>query len=131
MKVLLDTSFIVAFLFEGDVFHEKAVETIRHLSDRAVFYTIPLVVQESATVICRRAKERGIDHREALEVFERFLEALRTAEVSYSYEEILKEMRERNCGLSFVDTVLLKASKKLGARILTFDRRLEEHERED
>ena len=124
MKVLLDTSFIVAFLFEGDVFHKEAVETVRHLSDGAVFYTIPLVVQESATVICRRAKERKIDRREALEIFERFLEALRIAEVSYSFEEILNEMKERDCDLSFVDTVLLKASKKLGARILTFDRRL-------
>ncbi len=127
MKVLLDTSFIVAFLFEGDVFHKKAVETVRCISDKAVFYTVPLVVQETATVICRRAKERRIDHREALEIFERFLSALRIAEVSYSHEEILKEMREMECDLSFVDTVLLKVSKKLGARILTFDKRLEEY----
>ena len=126
MKALLDTSFIVAFLFEGDVFHKEAVETVRRISDKAVFYTVPLVVQESATVICRRAKERKIDRREALEIFERFLEALRIAEVSYSFEEILKEMKEGDCDLSFVDTVLLKASKKLGARILTFDRGLEE-----
>ena len=127
MKVLLDTSFIVAFLFEGDVFHREAVETVRHLSDMAIFCTVPLVVQETATVICRRAKERGIDHREALETFERFLEALRIAEVPYSFEEILKEMKERDCDLSFVDTVLLRASKKFRARILTFDRKLEEY----
>ena len=125
MKVLLDTSFIVAFLFEGDVFHREAIETTKHLSDRAIFYTISLVVQEAATVICRRAKERGINHKEALEVYGRFLETLRIADVPYSYDEILKEMNERNCDLSFVDTVLLKASKKFGARILTFDRRLE------
>ena len=127
MKVLLDTSFIVAFLFEGDVFHREAVETVRHLSDMAIFCTVPLVVQETATVICRRAKEKGIDRREALEVFERFLEALRIVDVPYSHGEILKEMGERDCDLSFVDTILLKTSKKLGARILTFDRRLEEY----
>ena len=127
MKVLIDTSFIIAFLFEGDVFHKKAVETIRHLSDATIFYTIPLVVQETGTVICRRAKEKGIDHRDALETFEEFLETLKVVDISYSYEEILKSMKKGDCHLSFVDTVLLKASRRLRARILTFDRRLEEH----
>lgn len=89
MKVLLDTSFIVAFLFEGDVFYEQAVETVRHLSDKAIFYTIPLVVQETATVICRRAKERKIDHKEALEIYEAFLKTLKVIEINYSLAEIL------------------------------------------
>ncbi len=124
MKVLLDTSFIVAFLFEGDVFHKEAVKTVRHLSEQSFFYTIPLVVQETATVICRRCMERGIDHGEALETYKRFLKALKIVEVVYYNEEILTEMRKNNCNLSFVDTVLLKVSRKLGARVLTFDRKL-------
>ena len=126
MKFLPDTSFIVAFLFEGDVFHKKVVEAIMHLSDRSIFYTIPLVVQETATVICRRTKEKKVDCKEALETYERFLETLRIVEVRYSHEEILKEMSTRNCNISFVDTVLLKISKKLKAKVLTFDSKLKE-----
>ena len=126
MKFLPDTSFIVAFLFEGDVFHKKVVEVIMHLSDRSIFYTISLVVQETATVICRRTKEKKVDCKEALETYERFLETLRIVEVRYSHEEILKEMSTRNCNISFVDTVLLKISKKLKAKVLTFDSKLKE-----
>ena len=48
-------------------------------------------------------------------------------DVPYSHGEILKEVRKRDSDLSFVDMVLLKVSKKLGARILTFDRELEEY----
>ena len=124
MRVLLDTSFIVAFLFEGDVFHKDALRSVRHLSERARFYTIPLVVQETATVLCRRCREKGLDHSEAIGVFRRFLDVLRIVDVHYTPAEILEDMRSRECNLSFVDTVLLKASKRLCAKILTFDRRL-------
>ncbi len=124
MRVLLDTSFIVAFLFDRDVFHHEAVSKVKHLSDTAKFYTIPLVVQETATVICRRCRERGIDHRKALEVYEEFLESLNIVDVPYSHKEILEEVKRGDCELSFVDMVLLKSSERLKARILTFDKRL-------
>ena len=125
MRILLDTSFIVAFLFDRDVFHHEAVNKVKHLSDTAEFYTIPLVVQETATVICRRCRERGIDHKKALGVYEESLESLNIVDIPYSYREILGEVKEKDCELSFVDMVLLKSSERLKARILTFDRRLE------
>jgi predicted nucleic acid-binding protein len=41
MKVLFDTSFIVAFLFEGDVFHKEAVKRVKRLTEEAEFCAYP------------------------------------------------------------------------------------------
>ncbi|RTZ69483.1 MAG: hypothetical protein DSZ30_02420, partial [Aquificaceae bacterium] len=75
-KFLLDTSFVIAFLFEKDKYHPQAVKIFKHLPDNAELYIHELVFQESATVICRRCKERKIDCSFALKVFQEFTEKL-------------------------------------------------------
>ncbi len=81
-------------------------------------------MQETATVICRRCRERKIDIRKSLNIYSDFLKTLRIVDFDYSYDEIIKKMSMIECELSFVDVVLIYASKKLNADILSFDIKL-------
>ena len=123
-KVLLDTSFIVAFLFEKDKYHDEAVEVVKHLGENVEFYIHNLVVQEAATVICRRCKERKIDCQKALEIYSSFIRELNLIEPPYNNLEILDIMKNLDCSLSFIDTLLVKLAKKHHFEVLTFDQNL-------
>ena len=125
-KYILDTSFIIALLFEKDYYHEKAKQIYKHLPDDATFITHQLVISEASSVACRRCKERKLDCNFVLTKLSEFFQRIDITSKSYSHDSILEEMNQLNCLLSFVDTVLIKEAKRLKASILTFDKRLEE-----
>lgn len=129
-KYILDTSFVIALLFEKDYYHEKAKQIYKHLPNDATFITHQLVISETSSVVCRRCRERKIDCNFVLTKLSEFFQRIDITYKSYSYESILEEMKQFNCLLSFVDTVLLKEAKRLRANILTFDKRLEELSKE-
>ena len=120
-KVLLDTSFIVAFLFEKDKYHDEAVEVIKQLGENVELYIHNLVVQEAATVICQRCKERKIDCQKALEIYFPFIRELNLIETSCNNLEILEIMKNLK---SSIDTLLVKLAKEHRFEVLTFDQNL-------
>ena len=128
-KILLDTSFIVAFLFEKDKYHPQAVEIIRHLPDDTDFYLHSLVFQETATVICRRCKERNIDCNWALDIFASFVTELNLIESPLKLFDTLEKMKNYDCKLSFVDIKLLELAISTNFEILTFDANLKNCEK--
>jgi predicted nucleic acid-binding protein len=80
-----------------------------------------LVFQETATVICRRCRERNIDCDYALDIFSSFAKELNLIETPFKAFEILKKMKKCGCKLSFVDSVLLELANSNNFEILTFD----------
>ncbi|WP_461828971.1 PIN domain-containing protein [Aquifex sp.] len=125
-KYILDTSFIIALLFEKDYYHEEAKRIYKHLPDNAEFITHQLVIAEASSVACRRCRERKLDCNFVLEKLSELFGRIDITTKAYPYEKILEDMKQFNCSLSFVDTVLLKEAKRLKANILTFDSRLEQ-----
>ena len=124
-KYILDTSFIIALLFEKDYYHEEAKQIYKHLPDDSEFITHQLVITEASSVVCRRCRERKLDCNFVLEKLIEFFKRIHVTFKDYPYERILEDMEQFNCALSFVDTVLLKEAKRLKANILTFDYRLQ------
>jgi len=123
-KYLLDTSFVIALLFEKDHYHPEAKRIYEHLPDDAEFITHRLVIGEATSVACRRCRERKLNCDFVLEKLAEFFRRINITSKDYSYEGIIEEMRKSKCALSFVDTVLLKEAKRLNATLLTFDENL-------
>jgi len=123
-KYVLDTSFIIALLFEKDHYHQEAKRIYKHLPDDAEFITHYLVISKASSVVCRRCRERKLNCDFVLEKLAEFFGRISIASKDYSYERVIEEMRQSNCTLSFVDTVLLKEAKRLNATLLTFDENL-------
>jgi len=123
-KYVLDTSFVIALLFEKDHYHQEAKRIYEQLPDDAEFITHRLVIGEATSVACRRCKERKLNCDFVLEKLAEFFRRISITSKEYSYEGIIEEMRQSKCTLSFVDTVLLKEAKRLNATLLTFDENL-------
>jgi len=123
-KYVLDTSFVIALLFEKDYYHQEAKIIYEHLPDDAEFITHRLVVIEATSVACRRCRERKLNCDFVLEKLAEFFKRINVTTKEYSYEGIIEEMRQSNCILSFVDAVLLKEAKRFNATLLTFDENL-------
>jgi len=124
-KYVLDTSFIIALLFEKDHYHEEAKRIYKHLPDNAEFITHQLVISEASSVACRRCRERKLDCDFVLGKLAEFFRRINVTSKDHSYERIIEDMKRSDCVLSFVDTVLLEEARRLNAKLLTFDKNLE------
>lgn len=129
-KYLLDTSFILALLFEKDFYHEDAKRIYKHLPDDAILITHFLVVQETFSVACRRCKEKKLDCNFVLSKIQEFFERIEITSKDYSFQSVSEKMKEFHCNLSFVDTVITLEAKRLKASLLTFDKKLQNTIRE-
>jgi len=125
--ILFDTSFIVALLSKKDVFHGKAKEIFEMIPDEEELAVHYLVMQETYTVMCRRAAEQGYNLEEMFSTLEGFFDEVGIMNNLPDEGEILAIMKESKCGLSYVDSVLAHLNRKAGFEVLTFDKKLQEH----
>jgi len=124
--IILDTSFIIALLNKGDVHHSRAVDLLNRLDNSEKIVTHPLVVQETISVIARKCREQKGTCREWIRKTEEFVSALKLVEFPSQRQKVLDVIVQSDCSLSYIDAVLLLATKYLRAKVLTFDKVLQE-----
>lgn len=119
--IIIDTSYIIAFLSEKDFHHKKTVEFISQLEED-LFAPIE-VIQELITTLSRK-----VSSRYAIEVVTSILEN-NSINIIHSHEltfdnawKTFKKMNPHK--FSFVDCILITLAKKSDATILTFDKDL-------
>ena len=125
--ILLDTSFIVALLNKKDVFHSQAKEIFERIPDEKDLAVHYLVMQETYTVMCRRAVEQSHNMVEMFSILEGFFDEIGIMNNLPDEGEILAIMKSSKCGLSYVDAVLAHLNREAGFEVLTFDKKLQEH----
>ena len=123
--IIFDTSFIISLLNRRDVHHHKAIEILSTTGEDEGIATHSLVVQETITVIARKAREQSLDCRTWLGKIEEFFENLKILEFTPHIHEVLEVIHESQCQLSYIHCVLVLANRHLSARILTFDNALQ------
>lgn len=132
VKVLVDTSFLVAQLDERDLHHQtaKALHELFRRRDVAYIY-LDCVVNEAVTVLARRALERKVDPRPIIRRLRREIptEMLDWTgpELPRLWERALDTLEEYKGRLSFHDCLLVLVSKEGGIEwVASFDQRLDQ-----
>lgn len=123
----MDTSFLVAQLDERDVHHQaaRAIHELLRKRDVAYIY-LDCVVNETATVLARRAAERKADPkaiiRKLRETISREMLDWTGPELPALWEQVLDKMEEYKGRLSFHDCLLVLVSRRGGIeRLASFD----------
>lgn len=130
MKIILDTSYLAAFLDEGDVLHRKAVLIEQQLihGEHETFY-LDCVINEVINVFMRRLKER-----KQAEKFDNLLRKLETyipeeniswtyPSIEQHYSGILETIRKSHCTLNFHDALILHVANEFEiGHIISFDK---------
>ena len=127
VKVLVDTSFLVAQLDERDLHHQtaKALHELFRRRDVAYIY-LDCVVNEAVTVLARRALERKVDPRPIIRRLRREIptEMLDWTgpELPRLWERVLDTLEEYRGRLSFHDCLLVRVSQEGGIEwVASFD----------
>jgi predicted nucleic acid-binding protein len=127
VKVLVDTSFLVAQLDEQDVHHPTARALHQRFRERDVTYVhLDCVVNETVTVLARRAVTRKVDPRPVVRRLRAEIPADIVAwtgpELPRFWERILDTLEEHRGRLSFHDCLLVLVSREGGIGwIASFD----------
>ena len=128
VRVIVDTSFLVAQLDELDVHHQtaKALHELFRKRDVAYIY-LDCVVNETVTVLARRALDRKLDpipiiKRLRREIPQNILDWSGT-ELPRLWEQVLNTLEMFKARLSFNDCLLVIVSWEGGIQwIASFDR---------
>lgn len=128
VRVIVDTSFLVAQLDELDVHHQtaKALHELFRKRDVAYIY-LDCVVNETVTVLARRALDRKLDpipiiKRLRREIPQNILDWSGT-ELPRLWEQVLNTLEMFKARLSFNDCLLVIVSHEGGIQwIASFDR---------
>jgi predicted nucleic acid-binding protein len=127
VRVLVDTSFLVAHLDERDVHHQTAKALHELLREREVAYIfLDCVVNETVTVLARRALDRKVDPRPIIRRLRREIptEMLDWTgpELPRLWEQALDALETYKGRLSFHDCLLVLVSQEGGIEwIASFD----------
>lgn len=127
VKILVDSSFLVAQLDEGDV-HHPAAKALHELFRRegARYIYLDCVVNEVVTVLARRALGRKVDPTSTIRQLRREIPVevidWTGPELPRLWEHLLDTMEEYKGILSFHDCLLVLVSKEGGIEwIASFD----------
>jgi len=119
--IIFDTSFLVSFYHTGDSNHAKAMEIAtsleneeKMLPDTILFETITVLIYRAGMETAKNAYfELTSDPKTGFLHFDR-----------QEREEIITELLERHDKLSSADMSVAYLARKMGAKILSFDRNL-------
>jgi len=123
-RILVDTSFLVAWLNKKDIHHKKAFQVKNELGSKAVLVITDVVVNETLSVLARRAQEGKLSFHEASQ---KLLSLVPSPAKFYFYtfsdwNEIISLVLKSNGQLNFHDALLIIGAKKEGiTTILSFD----------
>lgn len=122
--LILDTSFLFAFFQQNDNQHDDAVGLTASFKNDVVYFPF-LVFQELMTLIMSRYSSS-----EAIRICEIILDKDFPAQILKIDEEYFEQSVDlfKKLGkhkFSFVDVSLIVLARELGAKIITFDERLE------
>jgi len=122
-KILLDSSFLIAFFNPKDTLTEKAVKIMQNRGQEDIELVIhPLVIIETLTVL--KMKTNLDDMRKYGNVlFGGIFTVINSFDLDYKKGRWLS-IFNRNNGLSVVDCILLDYSLKNKIELLTFDEKL-------
>ena len=127
-RILLDTSYLVALLDEKDIHHKKAAAIHEILARReAAYLYLDCILNETATVLARRAVEKKADPASALRRLRREIppEVIdwTGAEWPRYWDAVLDGMEQSGGRLSFIDSLLVVIARETGVELLaSFDR---------
>jgi predicted nucleic acid-binding protein len=116
-RLLLDTSVLYAFYYEGDDFHQNALEMLRQ-ADQETLVIHPYVIQEAVWLLSNRLN---------LGVTIKFLDDLGRNNVVIPLVDTLADIafyKELNRRTSLTDATLVRYARLTGDILLTFDREL-------
>lgn len=116
--ILLDTDFVFSYFDSNQSTHLQALEIIKKLDPNQTFAISNLVKQELVTVVSYKIDKRSaikvMDNLKYFEAEEIFITETDTAII---WDNLLNNKKL----VSFVDISNLYLSKKLGAKIASFD----------
>lgn len=122
--LLLDSSFLIAFLYEDDPLHARAQEVAKQcLVNAKVIYTTNLIFIEYATVLAMRIGRKGLHealNRDAL--LQGGLDELFVTEELYNEVRQLYLRQHLHKDISFVDLSSALLAKKMSLDILSLDK---------
>lgn len=131
-EILVDASFLVAQLDERDVHHRraKALHELFRRRDAAYVY-LDCVVNESVTVLARRALERRVDARQIVRRLRRDIPPEMLVwtgpELPRLWERVLDTVEEHEGRLSFHDCLLALVAQEGGVKwVASFDESFDE-----
>lgn len=132
VRVLIDTSYLVALLDEKDVHHSTAAAIHEGLGKRgAMCVYLDCVVNETATVLSRRALERKMDPAGILRKLRHLIPAdmidWTGSEWPRLWEKILDQMTEQKGRLSFIDSLIVIVAEEAEIKwVAGFDRNFDD-----
>lgn len=128
IRILVDSSFLIAQLDARDVHHKTArdIHAVFQLRDAAYVY-LDVIVNETVTVLARRALEREGD---PVSVIQRLRAELPPERLDWTgpelprlWNDVLTEMERTKGRLSFHDSLLAVIARQSGIQwVASFDR---------
>jgi predicted nucleic acid-binding protein len=128
VRILVDSSFLVAQLDEQDVHHQRAKALHKLFRERnAAYIYLDCVVNEAVTVLARRALERKVDPRPVIQRLRTEIPASlldwTSPELPRLWERTLDAMEEHKGRLSFHDCLLVLVAREGAIEwVASFDR---------
>ena len=117
-KYIIDSSIFVAFYYEGDQNHTKALEIIKNILGKTLIVH-PYVISEVATVLTYKVSKK------VAEVF--LSDVIGVDDVFIPNPDVLLESEFflfQKKKISFTDSTLVYLAKKLNAKLVTFDKQM-------
>jgi len=122
--LLLDTSLLIAFFNDKDVFHSKAVEKFKEFEKQRRNLAISnYILNEAITVMLRR---RNLQMSKQMLKFLLNYDKVEVFHVDEKgFFDIIEVFNNQKDTLSFVDCSIVWMAKKHGFAVATFDKNLE------
>jgi predicted nucleic acid-binding protein len=117
-RYVIDSNIFVAFYYDGDVDHKRALQILRELNSQ-LLVVHPYVIQETATVLAYKLGQLAAVN---------FLNDLENS-VNVSIPPVdvkidIKNFISLQKKISFTDSSLIALAKQLNAQMVTFDRQM-------
>ena len=122
-KFILDTSFLSSLIIEDDINHQKAIELYKNSPKNIQFYTPATVLLELFIGIKKLKKSKLKNVYKFIEIL-----SIETIYIDDYFISKYKSLVEKNdIHLTAIDLTLIVASKMIGGKVITFDRKLKEY----